>query len=392
MSRVAQFPAPAGGPSVLRRLVGFARFLRHEGFAIGQQERLDALAFARGADLSDPGGLRRGLRALLCGSPADWRRYDELFDAYWLRQGMRRAAPSPGAGGEPSFDTSRQARGDGHPLAPSRIERRGGAGIAEGEGRRQGASAAENLAKVDLRHVEDREELARLHELSERLATRMKQRLTRRYAASRRGRRLDLRTTIHRSIAYGGMPMRLAFRRRRPRPLRLVVILDASGSMSHYSAFFVRFMHGVLDRFREAEAFVFHTRLIHLSPALRERNIERAIQRLTLLASGWSGGTKIGACLAEFNRHHAPRVLNDRSVVMIISDGYDTGPPEALSREMARIKRRCKRLVWLNPMIGWQDYEPVAGGMAAALPHIDLFAPAHNLESLLALEPYVCRL
>ena len=161
--------------------------------------------------------------------------------------------------------------------------------------------------------------------------------------------------------------------------------------MSQYSSFFVRFIHGVLDRFREAEAFVFHTRLVHVSPALKERNAAKAVERLSLIAQGWDGGTKIGESLAAFNRHHAARVIHGRTVVMMVSDGYDTGAPELLGREMAALRRRTRRIVWLNPMIGWQGYEPTAGGMAAALPHIDLFAPAHNLKSLEALAPYLER-
>jgi uncharacterized protein with von Willebrand factor type A (vWA) domain len=162
--------------------------------------------------------------------------------------------------------------------------------------------------------------------------------------------------------------------------------------MSLYSTFFVRFIRGVLDHVREAEAFVFHTRLIHISAALRERDTEKALERMALMAAGWAGGTRIGDSLATFNRNYAAGVINSRTAVMIVSDGYDTGAPEVLAAEMARLKRRARRIVWLNPMIGWRDYAPVAQGMAAALPHVDLFAPAHNLESLAALEPYLAKL
>ena len=117
-----------------------------------------------------------------------------------------------------------------------------------------------------------------------------------------------------------------------------------------------------------------------------------AMERLAVMAAGWSGGTRIGDCLATFNRHYAPRMLGSRSIVVILSDGFDTGPPELIGRELAAIKRRAKRLVWLNPLAGWRGYEPTASGMKAALPHIDLFAPAHNLKSLMALEPYLAKL
>ena len=190
----------------------------------------------------------------------------------------------------------------------------------------------------------------------------------------------------------GGTPIRLAFRRRCEKPVRLIALLDVSGSMSPYSTFFVRFLKSILDSFREADAFVFHTRLVHIGPSLAERNTERAIERLSLLAQGWAGGTRIGESVAAFNRSYAASVLNRRSIVVVLSDGYDTGPPEQLAREMAALRRRARRVVWLNPMLGWQGYQPVARGMVAARPHVDLFAPAHNLESLAALEPYLARL
>jgi len=389
-------PLPGSVPGTRRRLAGFVRLLRDNGFPVGLPEVEDAERIARAVDLTRTHELRWALRALLTASVIDWRRFDELFDAYWLRHGMKRVIK---ISGETNRSGARRLPGAGAPAGrtgpPDRVERRNADQVgnpADGTGRREGASGAENLATTDLRHINDPDELEKAHDLADRLAARMRYRLTRRERIRRRGRRLDLRRIIHKSIAYGGVPMRLAFRRRWPKPLRLVVILDASGSMSQYSAFFVRFIHGILDNFREAEGFVFHTRLVHISPALRERNATRALERLSLMVSGWSGGTKIGDCLAAFNRDHAASVVNSRTVVMIVSDGYDTGEPEMLGREMQRLRKRTKRLVWLNPMLGWNDYAPVAGGMQAALPHVDLFAPAHNLESLMALEPYLVRL
>jgi uncharacterized protein with von Willebrand factor type A (vWA) domain len=220
----------------------------------------------------------------------------------------------------------------------------------------------------------------------------MRARLTRRARARARGRRLDLRTILRRSVAHGGEPIDLKFRRRKPKPLRLVVLLDASGSMEAYTAFFTRFLHAVSLSFRESEAFLFHTRIAHVSSALRERDPARALDRLALMAQGIGGGTKIGECLTTFNRWHAKRVIHSRSCVMILSDGYDTGAPELLECAMRGLRRRCKRIVWLNPLIGWEGYRPSARGMRAALPFVDLFAPAHNLESLAALEPYLARL
>jgi uncharacterized protein len=371
-----------------RLLVGFVRLLRANGFALGLSEAKDAALVAEALGLTRPRSLRFGLRALLCSCERDWRRFDELYDLYWLGRGHRQAKVSAGRGnGRPSLRSGPLI--DARFGPPERAERDGDPAGAVPEGRVGGASAAASLAEADLRHIHDPDELARLQDLTERLALRMRHRLARRERAHRRGRRLDFRRVIHKSVQSGGMPLRLAFRRRREKPLRLAAILDVSGSMSPYSAFFVRFLRAVLASFREADAFVFHTRLVHIGAALRERTTERAIERLALMAEGWCGGTRIGESLATFNRSYAASVLNRRSVVVIVSDGYDTGPPERLAEEMATLRRRARRIVWLNPMLGWQGYEPVTRGMVAALPHVDLFAPAHNLESLAALEPYL---
>jgi len=388
MSAVLAWPERPDGTPVVRRVTGFVRLLRDNGFHVGLAETRDALRLARAIDLSQPDPLRQGLRALLCGSPADWARYDELFEAWWLGRFMRSVTR---VSGQPSRKPFRKLPGFGAPAGAQgpadRVEDDPAANPADGAGRRGGASSAERLAVKDLRHIDDPEELARVYALAERLAARMRDRLSRRERARPRGRRLDLRGTIHRSIATGGTPIRLVARQRRTPPLRLVVLLDISGSMSQYSSFFVRFIRGVVDHFAASDAFLFHTRLIHVAETLRERNLARALDRLSLIAAGWEGGTRIGESLAEFNRHHARRALDGHTVVMIVSDGYDKGDPALIGRELAEIRRRCRRVVWLNPMLGRPGYTPIAGGMAAALPHIDLFAPAHNLASLAALEP-----
>ena len=399
MTGLATSPG-AGEAAIVGRIVAYVRLARDNGFPVGIDESLDALRLAEGVDLATPAPLRSGLKALLCAGEADWRRFDELFDAYWLGRGVKRAGLISGAGGS----TPGTAAGEPPPdLPPALIERAEGAGgeaqagggeaqASGGEAGRAGASAAEALGKTDLRHIDDPEELAKVYELARRLAARIKRRLTRRQRVRAKGRRLDLRNTIHRSLAYGGTPMHPVFRARRTKPMRLVMFLDVSGSMSLYSTFFMRFMRGVIDNFRHADAFVFHTSLVHIGPALRERNLERAIERLGLMSAGWSGGTRIGESLATFNRNYAKGTLNRRTIVIIVSDGYDTGPPELLAEQVRLLRRRARRVIWLNPMIGWRDYEPVAAGMAAALPHIDLFAPAHNIESLAALEPYLARI
>jgi uncharacterized protein with von Willebrand factor type A (vWA) domain len=380
-----------------RRIAGFARTLRHNGFRIGLAETGDALAILTSPAAIQSASLKPALRALFCATHSDWERFDEIFDAFWFGRNMRQRQIVSGMSSAPHAPARRLAEAHVPHEAlglPDHAERRsdGAETIADGRGRREGASRTELLTATDLRHIVDPDDIAATHALAARLARIMRVRLVRREQIRKRGRRLDLRRTIHRNISHGGTLLDLAWRRRKIKPLRLVVLLDASGSMSLYTAFFVRFLHGVVDAFREAEAFVFHTRLAHVSPSLRDRDVTRAVEKLSLMAQGIGGGTRIGESLATFNRWHARRVINSRTAVMIVSDGYDTGAPSQLGEEMRRLRRRCKKIIWLNPLIGWRDYSPQARGMQAALPYIDLFAPAHNLASLAALEPYLVRI
>jgi uncharacterized protein with von Willebrand factor type A (vWA) domain len=384
------------GAPARRRLASFARTLRDNGFKIGLAETGDALAILTAPIAARPSSLKPALRSLFCATHSDWERFDQIFDAYWQGRGVRQARMLSGTALEsraPARELKDVGPRAGTPGLPDHVERRDeGDNPGDGRGKREGASRFENLAATDLRHIVAPADIAQAHALAARLARKMRARLVRREQVRRHGRRLDLRRTIHRNISHGGTPIDLVWRRRKVKPLRLVILLDASGSMSLYTAFFVRFLHGVVDAFREAEAFVFHTRLAHVSESMRDRDVTRAVDRLSLMAQGIGGGTKIGESIATFNRWHARRVINSRTAVMIVSDGYDTGEPERLGLEMARLRRRCRRIIWLNPLIGWRDYSPQARGMQAALPYVDLFAPAHNLESLAALEPYLAKI
>jgi uncharacterized protein with von Willebrand factor type A (vWA) domain len=388
----------AVGPRMLECLAGFNATLRDNGFAVGLAEASDAARILASPLVARPNWLSQAFRALYCSSADEWQKFGEIFSAYWLQRGVRRVTRLSGVAPRQGPRTLRQLAAAGAPQGEpqaSEPPQRGDAAAnnpADRRGRREGASINETLARADFRHIAEPEALAAAHQAAARLVNVLRARLTRRARIAAAGRRLDMRRTIRASIGHGGTPLDLLWRRRRARPLRLVVLLDASGSMSLYTAVFTRFIHGVIRGFRDADAFLFHTRLVQISDAMRERDPQRAVDRLSLLAEGVGGGTRIGACLKQFNRWHARRVLTSRSVLMIVSDGYDTSEPGALGAAMAALHRRCRRIVWLNPMLGWTGYQPIARGMAEALPHLDLFAPAHNLESLNRLAPYLARL
>ena len=389
------------GGEMLVRLLSFARSLRDNAFIIGAKETADAARVLASQAAARPSTLRPALKALFCSRLSDWKKFDEIFDAYWLGRGVKSLARISVSSASTNPKSVRE-------LSQSNRQQAGEPGLAEpvtsnegnkepppahpGQTKMEGASRISALADTDFRKVSDPEALAEAHALAERLARAMQARLTRRDRIHRRGHKIDLRRTIRRNIAHGGVPVELVHRRPKQKPLRLVVLLDASGSMTLYTSVFLRFIHGVLSRFNEAEAFLFHTHLAHVTPAMKERDATRALDRLSLMAGGVGGGTRIGESLATFNRWHAKRVIHSRTCVMILSDGYETGDPKALGAEMRQLAKRCRRIVWLNPMIGWEGYEPVARGMQAALEHVDLFAPAHTLNSLAKLEPYLARL
>ena len=216
--------------------------------------------------------------------------------------------------------------------------------------------------------------------------------MARRQRVAATGRRLHIRRTIRLSLQFGGTPLALSFQRRRRKPPQLVVLLDVSRSMSIYTYVLLRFTRALVRAFKRADAFVFHTRLVPVSEALREKNMARMRDRLTLISAGWSGGTRIGESLATFNKRYLPRLVSRRTVVVVVSDGFDTGAPGELAAEMKKLHAKARRVVWLNPLLGRPGYRPVSAGMRAALPSVDLFLPSHNLESLLALEADLVRL
>ncbi len=383
---------------VAAKLAGFLKTLRNSGFAVGLQEGQDAASLMTAGFAEKPGLLRIAFKHLFSARKSDWDRFDGIFDAFWLGKRVRSRSRTMGSAktaNSPSLKSlqDRKSEPAAGEAATDQIPSAGdGPEDRAGEGRMEGASRADNLTEIDFRKMADPEQIEQAHTVAAKLAKTMRTRLTRRDLARRRGYRLDLRRTIHGNISHGGVPIALVKRQRKEKPLRLVVLLDASGSMSMYTGVFLRFIHGVLDEFREAEAFLFHTRLAYVSDAMREKDAGRALDRLSIMAQGAGGGTRIGESLASFNRWHAARVIHSRTCVMIVSDGYETGDARLLGREMAALAKRCRRIVWLNPMMAWEGYAPEAAGIKAALPHVDLYAPANTLKSLTELETYLADL
>ncbi len=242
------------------------------------------------------------------------------------------------------------------------------------------ASAEERLGQTDLADLTP-DELASLRSLMTKLPWATPRRASRRTARHPRGRRLDLRATLRRARSTGGDPVRQAFRQRTDRPRHLVLIADVSGSMEPYARAYLHLLHGAV-RAARADAFVFATRLTWLSRALTTSNPDLALRRATAAAPDWSGGTRIGEALKSFVDDHGRRGMARGAVVVIVSDGWETGDPTAVGEQMARLARLAHRIVWVNPRRAAAGYQPLVGGMAAALPHVDAFVSGHSVAAL----------
>jgi uncharacterized protein with von Willebrand factor type A (vWA) domain len=365
------------------RLVEFCRFCRSSGFSTGVKESVDALDAARVVGVSERATVKAALRAVLCSSKDEWEQFEELYEAFWNA--------APGTLLKPRKKTQQDRRPPQGTIAT--LLGRSDAGLAakDDEGRSvMGATVVERLKRADFSQV-PQHDLPELERLSMRLLKAMSLRLSRRLKRMKQRGQLDLRRTIRRNISHGGDLMDLSYKARKVQPSRLVVLLDISGSMNAYSVFFLHFAYALQRHFTRVNTFLFSTQLTEITPLLRNRRLEAALQGLAQQAAGWSGGTKIGESMREFLLDHSGRMLSRDTVFIVLSDGWDTGPPEVLAQQLQSVRRRARTVMWLNPLMGMREYQPITQGMSAALPYIDVLAPAHNLESLLALEKHLAR-
>ena len=397
----------ASGELLLARIVDFSRMLWEMGLDIGPGRVVEV---AEGLPLVRLGS-RREFYYYLKANLVSRHEHEPLFDAafawFWRRADQPLTAPPPELeaaanrkrsaaalppnrqraedqrNAQPKPQPGAQLR---HPASRLRDARRKQAedDREETEEQRGIFSAEEALRRKDFEDF-TWEEMREARELIAKMRWRLGMRQTRRLRPARRGASLDMRRTFRRSLRAGGEPVSLARRERRRKPRPLVIICDISGSMSLYSRLLLHFIHTVSNGREHVETFVFGTRLTRITRQLARRDVDAAMQDVTKSVQDWSGGTRIGDSLRAFNYRWARRTLGHGAVVLIISDGWDRGDTQLLAQEMARLQRNCHRLIWLNPLLGHQDYRPVTAGMRAALPYIDDFLAAHSLDSLIAL-------
>ena len=358
----------------------FAASLRQAGLPVTLPHVTDAVRALDHLDIGDRAELYLGLRAVFVGRPEEVPPFDRCFEAFWRTEptqdglpGLVQAPPAD-IGTDALLESSSQKRDS---LA---LETWGEEGGDEGGEPLSvpAASDAEALAGQDFSTFSP-DQLDEVFRLTLKIARRLAHRITRRRRPVRRRGRVDLRRTLRANLTRSDL-IELRFRERKRKKVRLVLLCDVSGSMDLYSRFLLQFLYALQHVFGRVESFTFSTRLTRITEHLRGLTYRQMLRRLGE-GRDWSGGTKIGESLAEFNRRW-PQLVDRRTLVIILSDGWDTGEPELLAGELSRIKRRAARVIWLNPLLGNPSYEPLTRGMAAALPLVDEFAAAHNLAAL----------
>jgi len=365
----------------------FARTLRAAGLPIGPGRVIEALRAVETVGIGRREDFYWTLHSVFVNRQDQRPIFDQAFHVFWrnpqlLERMLAMMLPSIGApdGAEKGEEISRRLaealkaeRGDGEgEAAPEEEEVEIDAAMTY--------SARELLQQTDFEKMSV-EELEQAKRLVSRMTLPIMDLPTRRFTPDPHGRRIDMRATLRAALRSGGLPAlrRRNLRRRHP---PLVIICDISGSMSRYSRIVLHFMHAVTNDRDRVFAFLFGTRLTNITRLLRNRDVDVALDRVAKTVEDWSGGTRIGHCLAEFNAKWSRRVLGQGAVVLFISDGLDRDIGEGLESEMERLHKSCRRLIWLNPLLRYDAYEPKSLGARAIMPHIDDFRPVHNLASL----------
>jgi hypothetical protein len=377
------------GGRFARNVMHFARALRAAGLPVGPGRMIDALRAIETVGLKSRDDLYWTLHAVFVNRQDQRELFDQAFHIFWrdpklLERMMSLLLPQLQMEGPPPEREAARRVADA--LGP---EKQPGRGEAEAEGEEPKVeldavmtwSARERLQAKDFEQMSAAELDAAKREI-QRLTLPIMQVPTRRFRRHPHGARIDLRRTLRQSLRGGGAGIDLARKQRLRRHPPLVILCDISGSMSRYSRMLLQFMHAVTNDRDRVYSFLFGTRLTNVTRYLRHRDIDVALEKVGHAVVDWSGGTRIGQCLEEFNRVWSRRVLSQGAVVLLISDGLDRDAAHGLGPQMERLHKSCRRLIWLNPLLRFDAYAPISTGARAMIRHVDDFRPVHNLASL----------
>ena len=380
-------PNPPTQPQsrIAANVMHFARLLRRAGLPVGPAEIITAQYALTGIDLGSKTQARTALRAAMIHRHDHQEVFDQAFALFW-----RDPSAAEQAAAMALLDAGKQPKPERPPPASRRVAeafaRKGDQPPRPKEeppvtDMTMTVSEQEKLQRMDFESM-GAAEIAEAKRAIRRLVLPLDLRRTRRKRPDQTGPVTDLRRTIRTSLRQGGEILSIARSRRVTRPPPLVVLCDISGSMARYAQILLHFLHAVSNDRDRVQVFLFGTRLSNVTRQLRARDPEVAFQMVAHAVPDWSGGTRIGEAVASFNQQWAKRVLGQGAVVLLITDGLDRDGAQGLAENMDRLHRSCTRLVWLNPLLRWDGFEPKSQGIRAMLPHVDEFRPVHNLASL----------
>jgi len=380
------------------RLLDFNHHMFAHGFNTSFDQATQSLEGLQHIDLSKIQEWKNALKSIYCYNFETFEKFDELFDSFWTNEGRKKTNVQRQNNNKNNKTINtrsilappEQGTLDNDSTNKSMTNNENDMEVSSNAVSKITASFIENKKKTDLKELIDSDLQKRIHSAVLKIAKSIKHKRSRRLLADRKGAKLDLRKIVSKSLAYEGYPIKLYKKSKPKKPMRIVSILDISGSMKVYSQIFLTFVKGLVGVDQSADVYLFHTRLMRVTEYLKENDTLNAVNRISLLTEGFSGGTKIGKSLKEFNNIYSKNNVNGRTVVIIISDGYDTGNPKIVSQELEKLKKRNCKIIWLNPLLGWENYEPVASSMKEASPYLDLFAPCSTIEDLENLEKELC--
>jgi len=390
-------PIPEANGKLLEILLFFARTLRAAGLPVGPGKVLAAVEAARTVGLSRRDDFYWALHAVLVDRRDQREIFDQVFHVFWRNpQSLERMSDLPLSDVQPAAG---RLPTDAVELSRRVVEALKAGGVECGgqqDNDRIDIDAAFTSSGREVLNAMDFDkmsaaEIVEAKKAIERMRLPIIAVPTRRFRADPAGRRTDLRATMRAALRAGSDTIPLKWKRRRYRHPPLVVLCDISGSMGRYSRMLLHFLHAITNDRDRVHSLLFGTRLTNITRSLRHRDVDVAMDKVTGAVSDWSGGTRIGACLREFNVTWSRRVLSQGAVVLLITDGLDRENALGLEREMERLHKSCRRLIWLNPLLRYEGYEPKSQGAKAMMPHIDEFRPVHNLASLAELTEVLSR-
>lgn len=370
-------PAVRPKQSVLEHLVGFSQALHDAGLAVNPGNLLDLCQCFRHIDIACRDDFHAAARATLVSRREDIARFDAVFARFW--EAPETIAIRKRQEGDDEAEDQDQQTPGARLLLPSDD---GGDDNPRNKPLKLAYSADEALALHDLGTLADAD-IERAQRLIREVVRALANKRGRRHVPRRHGRRPDLRRLLRNRAYYTAEGIcALPFKTRRVNKTRLVLLCDVSGSMQRYSSFLIEFMFALRRELSDLEVAVFSTRLTVITDLLKRKGVAASLRQVAAKVHDWAGGTDIGGSLRQFNEQHAPRMLNGRTAVIFLSDGWDRGDAARLREEMARLRQHARKVLWLNPLLGTPGYQPLTQGMQCALPYLDYFLPAHNLQSL----------